>query len=709
MKKLLWLIGLVLIAFVSQAQTTTLFYSKSFTNTSSTTATFKEITQSHVLGLVDTIADLRADILSSGGISQATLNDTASALRTAIALKVNISDTASMLSPYALDADISNLAGLGLNNIFTGDNHFQVTGTGEKVTITEMSGSVNLPLYVTYTGGGKGLELGWRTIRFPTDGVSSITFQDAGTISAAKGLTLHKNNNDAITSAIINQQQGTGNILDLKFGGTLKASFDKDGILNAAGISTSTVSTTEFGYLDGVTSAIQTQLGNKVNISDTASMLSPYLLDADTASLSTRINLKVNISDTAAMLSTYAPEASPTFTGIITASSINASGELTVTGGIKTSSTSTNANFRALSGSSPAAVTESTLLIGGSSSTFTRVFERGSTNATLTANNSYASHIIGTITITETSGASTHALLSQLAIKPLSVTNDATATTTNAATLYIEGAMSGVTPTGGNYSLWIDDGESRFDGEINMPGLIGVATAMDSALVLNRSTGRLEVRKVPSGGTIDATPTNGSTNAVQSDGVFDALALKANLASPTFTGTPAAPTAAVGTNTTQLATTAFVMSNKATRLVLGADEVNNNAVANTLEDITALQFPVTAGNIYKFRIIIPYDADVNTTGSRWTINGPTATWVRYWSTYSIDATTPFIRFSGAYNLSASATASTGAAGAAYGIAIIEGMVAPSASGNITPRFASEVANSAITALAGAYVEYEQLD
>jgi hypothetical protein len=36
------------------------------------------------------------------------------------------------------------------------------------------------------------------------------------------------------------------------------------------------------------------------------------------------------------------------------------------------------------------------------------------------------------------------------------------------------------------------------------------------------------------------------------------LSLKAALASPTFTGTPSAPTAAGGTNTTQLATTAFV-------------------------------------------------------------------------------------------------------------------------------------------------------
>ena len=39
-----------------------------------------------------------------------------------------------------------------------------------------------------------------------------------------------------------------------------------------------------------------------------------------------------------------------------------------------------------------------------------------------------------------------------------------------------------------------------------------------------------------------------------------ALNLKANIDSPTFTGTPAAPTAAVGTSTTQIATTGFVMA-----------------------------------------------------------------------------------------------------------------------------------------------------
>jgi hypothetical protein len=42
--------------------------------------------------------------------------------------------------------------------------------------------------------------------------------------------------------------------------------------------------------------------------------------------------------------------------------------------------------------------------------------------------------------------------------------------------------------------------------------------------------------------------------------IATAISTKADTVSPTFTGTPAAPTAAGGTNTTQLATTAFVTS-----------------------------------------------------------------------------------------------------------------------------------------------------
>jgi hypothetical protein len=60
-----------------------------------------------------------------------------------------------------------------------------------------------------------------------------------------------------------------------------------------------------------------------------------------------------------------------------------------------------------------------------------------------------------------------------------------------------------------------------------------------------------------------------------------ALNLKANVASPTFTGTPLAPTASVTTNTTQLATTAYVRSNR----LVGSTTVTNAswvASGNTL-------------------------------------------------------------------------------------------------------------------------------
>ena len=62
--------------------------------------------------------------------------------------------------------------------------------------------------------------------------------------------------------------------------------------------------------------------------------------------------------------------------------------------------------------------------------------------------------------------------------------------------------------------------------------------------------------------------------------------LKANLASPTFTGTPAAPTAAAGTNTTQLATTAFVTAAANLKLNLAGGTLTGQVVAQDSADAT---------------------------------------------------------------------------------------------------------------------------
>jgi arginine deiminase len=58
--------------------------------------------------------------------------------------------------------------------------------------------------------------------------------------------------------------------------------------------------------------------------------------------------------------------------------------------------------------------------------------------------------------------------------------------------------------------------------------------------------------------TFDSTPTSSSSNPCTSGGIYSALASYATLASPSLTGTPIAPTASTGDNSTQIATTAFV-------------------------------------------------------------------------------------------------------------------------------------------------------
>lgn len=78
------------------------------------------------------------------------------------------------------------------------------------------------------------------------------------------------------------------------------------------------------------------------------------------------------------------------------------------------------------------------------------------------------------------------------------------------------------------------------------------------------------------------------------------LAAKAPLASPTFTGTPAAPTAAAATNTTQIATTAFVTTannlkaNLASPALTGTPTAPTAAAATNNTQLATTAFVQTA-------------------------------------------------------------------------------------------------------------------
>jgi hypothetical protein len=87
--------------------------------------------------------------------------------------------------------------------------------------------------------------------------------------------------------------------------------------------------------------------------------------------------------------------------------------------------------------------------------------------------------------------------------------------------------------------------------------------------------------------TKDTLPTGDSNKIVKGteiDNEFNAIAgaisSKADIASPTFTGTPAGPTATAGSNTTQLATTAFVTAALSAVYPIGSIYINATSSSN---------------------------------------------------------------------------------------------------------------------------------
>jgi hypothetical protein len=111
---------------------------------------------------------------------------------------------------------------------------------------------------------------------------------------------------------------------------------------------------------------------------------------------------------------------------------------------------------------------------------------------------------------------------------------------------------------------------------------------------------------------------------------------------------------------------------------------------------------VTSGLSYWFKFVIPYTSAIATTGSRWAISGPSTTLLSYSSRYTLTATSETVNYVNAYDTPAASNASSLTTG---NLAIIEGLVTPSGNGTVIARFASEVSGSAITALAGAFVQY----
>lgn len=130
-----------------------------------------------------------------------------------------------------------------------------------------------------------------------------------------------------------------------------------------------------------------------------------------------------------------------------------------------------------------------------------------------------------------------------------------------------------------------------------------------------------------------ASPGTNTTQIATTAFVRAADDLKANLASPTFTGTPAAPTASAGTNTTQLATTAFVNA-----------EITNDrpySSSNPLMDGTAAQG--SSPNVSRQDHVHPTDTSRAPLASPALTGTPTAPTAATSTNTTQIATTAFVR------------------------------------------------------------------
>jgi hypothetical protein len=140
-----------------------------------------------------------------------------------------------------------------------------------------------------------------------------------------------------------------------------------------------------------------------------------------------------------------------------------------------------------------------------------------------------------------------------------------------------------------------------------------------------------------------------------------------------------------------------------TKITLASD-IATSGNSNTMLDVTGLSFPVTAGKVYHFEIMVYYTSAASSIGSRWAITGPAnPTAVCYTSEYSLTNTTTTRNARViAYDSPSACNASSSST---HNMATLYGFVQLSVDGTVTVRFASESSTQAITAKAGSTLEW----
>ena len=132
----------------------------------------------------------------------------------------------------------------------------------------------------------------------------------------------------------------------------------------------------------------------------------------------------------------------------------------------------------------------------------------------------------------------------------------------------------------------------------------------------------------------------------------------------------------------------------------------NTVLADTYGNVVGLNWYGKAGEVYEFKAVIVYDVTAATEGASFAMNGPAATVKSYVVTVPSGAT-PTTSFANAYDLPAAAAGDS--AFTTDNIAIIDGVISPSADGTISVRGIGSTTNTVTVQAASSYIAWKRID
>ena len=339
---------------------------------------------------------------------------------------------------------------------------------------------------------------------------------------------------------------------------------------------------------------LKNEIATKLNIADSTKYVTPTKLASyytssagsgttlDTSSLSNRINLKASLSDVtnAIALNTSAitnnTNAITANTSAISAEATTArAAELVLTNSVSSNTTNISSNTASITANT-ASISNLNSNIASNTSSITANTSDISTNRVNIATNTTAITANANAIAANISAISAEATTARAA--ELVLTNSISSSTTNIISNTV--SITANTTAIDNLNSNITSNTSSIT--TNTSAITANTSAINTnttAIATEATTARAAELVLTNSVNSNTASFTSNTNAIAANTASiltntSDIALRATLVSPTFTGTPTAPTAAAGINTTQLATTAFV--NNAT------SNINASSISRTV-------------------------------------------------------------------------------------------------------------------------------